>query len=87
MVTSKYFAYFISISSLALKKKENKGCFGNFNMSHLFNIFFEKIRKCGQEKQIIIQFLAHLITKCSWWAIVVSGCPSCVVRQQLMFTL
>ena len=24
-------------------------------------------------------FLAHLSTKCSWWAIVVSGCPSSVV--------
>jgi len=40
-------------------------------------------------------FLAHLSTKCSWWAIVVSGCPSCVVVrlassvvcQHLMFTL
>ena len=27
-------------------------------------------------------FLAHLSTKCSWWAIVVSGCPSSsVVRR------
>ena len=26
-------------------------------------------------------FLAHLSTKCSWWAIVVSQCPSCVVRR------
>jgi len=42
-----------------------------------------------------LTFLAHLSTKCSWWAIVVSGCPSlsvvrrpsCVVRQHLMFTL
>ena len=24
--------------------------------------------------------LAHLSTKCSWWAIVVSECPSCVVH-------
>ena len=24
-------------------------------------------------------FLAHLSTKCSWWAIVISQCPSCVV--------
>ena len=39
--------------------------------------------------------LAHLSTKCSWWAIVVSSCPSsvvvrrpsCVVCQHLMFTL
>jgi len=42
-----------------------------------------------------ILLLAHLSTKCSWWAIVVSGCPSSVVvrrassvvRQHLMFTL
>ena len=27
-------------------------------------------------------FLAHLSTKCSWWAIVVSQCPSSVVRRQ-----
>jgi len=27
-------------------------------------------------------FLAHLSTKCSWWAIVVSGCPSSVVVRQ-----
>jgi len=28
-------------------------------------------------------FLAHLSTKCSWWAIVVSGCPSCVVVRRV----
>ena len=29
--------------------------------------------------------LAHLSTKCSWWAIVVSQCPSCILRcQQLL---
>jgi len=27
-------------------------------------------------------FLAHLSTKCSWWAIVVSGCPSSVVVRR-----
>ena len=26
-------------------------------------------------------YLAHLSTKCSWWAILVSQCPSCVVRR------
>ena len=26
--------------------------------------------------------LAHLSTKCSWWAIVVSQCPSSVMRRQ-----
>ena len=29
----------------------------------------------------VIQFVAHLSKKCSWWAIVVSQCPSCVVRH------
>ena len=28
----------------------------------------------------LLKFLAHLSTKCSWWAIVVSQCPSSVVR-------
>jgi len=32
--------------------------------------------------QINILFLAHLSTKCSWWAIVVSGCPSFVVVRR-----
>ena len=26
--------------------------------------------------------LAHLATKCSWWAIVISQCPSSVMRRQ-----
>ena len=30
----------------------------------------------------ICSFLAHLSTKCSWWAIVVSGCPSSVVVRR-----
>ena len=29
-----------------------------------------------------LPFLAHLSTKCSWWAIVVSGCPSSVVVRR-----
>ena len=29
----------------------------------------------------LLCFLAYLSTKCSWWAIVVSQCPSCVVRR------
>jgi len=29
-------------------------------------------------------FLAHLSTKCSWWAIVVSGCPSSVVVRRAL---
>ena len=35
---------------------------------------------CCPEGNWKYAFLAHLSTKCSWWAIVVSGCPSsCVV--------
>ena len=30
-------------------------------------------------------FLAHLSTKCSWWAIVISLCPSSVVRALSTF--
>ena len=30
---------------------------------------------------LAVTFLAHLSTKCSWWAIVVSQCPSCVVHR------
>jgi len=30
----------------------------------------------------ITSLLAHLSTKCSWWAIVVSGCPSSVVVRR-----
>jgi len=29
-----------------------------------------------------VVFLAHLSTKCSWWAIVVSGCPASVVVRR-----
>ena len=32
--------------------------------------------------KIAVLFLAHLSTKCSWWAIVVSGCPSSVVVRR-----
>ena len=35
---------------------------------------------CDKIKHVFASlFLAHLSTKCSWWAIVVSGCPSSVV--------
>jgi len=34
------------------------------------------------EWTIPVPFLAHLSTKCSWWAIVVSGCPSSVVVRR-----
>ena len=49
-----------------------------------------KIQASGSELQNIIMlfhiyvlyfFLAHLSTKCSWWAIVISQCLSCVVRR------
>jgi len=33
-------------------------------------------------KLAVSVFLAHLSTKCSWWAIVVSGCPSSVVVRR-----
>ena len=34
---------------------------------------------------VVVVILYYLSTKCSWWAIVVSQCPSCVVqRQQLL---
>ena len=51
-------------------------------------VFWEKIRKIFQHvvcwkfnPECYALFLAHLSTKCSWWAIVVSQCPSCFVRR------
>jgi len=32
-------------------------------------------------------FLAHLSTKCSWWAIMTGLCPTSVVRRPAFFTL
>ena len=37
----------------------------------------------GSGKGFYVWFLAHLSTKCSWWAIVVSGCPSSVVVRRV----
>ena len=56
------------------------------------NIIFNQITKCFlYHWQRALAFLAHLSTKCSWWAIVVSGLsvvrrrPSSVVRRASTF--
>ena len=48
----------------------------NFTPFYLCKVFSGKMIKNAS------LFLAHLSTNCSWWAIVVSGCPSSVVVRR-----
>ena len=55
-------------------KKKNTKSFKNIRCFHILIVWFVQFSKLRDV------FLAHLSMKCSWWAIVVSQCPSCVVR-------